>query len=139
MVSSWFTWLGALTGYGITDHEAKALVVVREVGYIDNATYRTINSVDVLTASNALRRLRDVGLLDAHGKSTATYYTPTQALLSPKAISPQDNRRQSWRLGSNQPIEISQELFSLLKRIGPRTSADLIEIAILRLCALRPM
>ncbi|MCX8016543.1 MAG: hypothetical protein N2690_01375, partial [Rhodocyclaceae bacterium] len=55
--------------------------MAREAGAIDNATYREINHVDTLSASQALRRLRDAGLLDQQGRGSATWYRPTDLML----------------------------------------------------------
>ncbi|MES2832417.1 MAG: ATP-binding protein [Pseudomonadota bacterium] len=74
-------WLSQFRDLQLSPEEAKALVIVREAGAIDNATYRDVNKVDVLNASSALRRLRDAGLLEQKGKSSATYYVPTKTLL----------------------------------------------------------
>lgn len=73
-------WLARFRELHLTDEDAKALIVVREAGAIDNATYRELNKVDALTASSALRRLRDAGLLAQKGRGSATYYVPTERL-----------------------------------------------------------
>ncbi len=73
-------WLTQFRDLHLSDEEAKALIVVREAGAIDNATYRELNKVDVLAASGALRRLRDAGLLAQKGRGSATYYVPTDRL-----------------------------------------------------------
>lgn len=70
-------WLNSLHVLGLSDEEARALVYVRETVSIDNAAYRELNRVDVLNASQHLRRLRDQGLLEQRGKGSATYYIPT--------------------------------------------------------------
>tara|TARA_R110002072_G_scaffold185761_3_gene342676 strand:- start:1651 stop:3510 length:1860 start_codon:yes stop_codon:yes gene_type:complete len=69
-------WLAGLTDQKLSDEEARALVFVREVGAINNATYREINQAETLDASSHLRRLRDLGLLDKKGSGNRTYYTP---------------------------------------------------------------
>jgi ATP-dependent DNA helicase RecG len=69
-------WLRALTAEALSDEEARALVVVRELGAIDNAAYRNINRTDTLNASVHLRRLRDLGLLAMKGSGSRTYYVP---------------------------------------------------------------
>lgn len=73
-------WLAQFRESHLSDEEAKALIVVREAGAIDNATYRELNKVDTLSASGALRRLRDAGLLAQKGRGSATYYVPTGRL-----------------------------------------------------------
>lgn len=74
-------WLGQFRDLGLSKEEARALVLVRETGRITNAVYRDLNSLDTLTASAHLRRLRDAGLLLQHDHGSATYYTPTDRLL----------------------------------------------------------
>lgn len=74
-------WLAQFKVLHLSDAEARALVVAREANAIDNATYRALNKVDTLTASSALRRLRDAGLFSQQGKGSATWYLPTERLL----------------------------------------------------------
>jgi ATP-dependent DNA helicase RecG len=47
--------------------------ILRAVGAINDAFYRSMNHMDTLSASGHLRRLRDLGLLDQKGKGAATY------------------------------------------------------------------
>ncbi|MCH8479458.1 MAG: putative DNA binding domain-containing protein, partial [Wenzhouxiangella sp.] len=47
-------WLGRFKDLQLSDAEARALVVAREVGAMDNATWRDINKVDTLAASQGL-------------------------------------------------------------------------------------
>ncbi|HET6718685.1 MAG TPA: ATP-binding protein [Rhodocyclaceae bacterium] len=77
-------WLAQFRELQLTEDEAKALIVVREAGAIDNATYRGLSKVDALAASQALRRLRDAGLLAQKGRGSATYYVPTERLAMPE-------------------------------------------------------
>lgn len=73
-------WLARFKDLQLGSDDAKALIVVREAGAIDNATYRALNKVDTLAASASLRRLRDAGLLAQKGRGSATYYVPTERL-----------------------------------------------------------
>ncbi len=75
-------WLSQFRDCKLENDDAQALIVVRELGAIDNAAYRSINHVDTLTASGRLRRLRDSGLLEQKGKGAATYYQPGARLLA---------------------------------------------------------
>jgi ATP-dependent DNA helicase RecG len=74
-------WLGQFKDLQLSDAEARALVVTREVGAIDNATWREINKVDTLAASHGLKKLRDAGLLQQNGRGSATWYQPTGKML----------------------------------------------------------
>jgi ATP-dependent DNA helicase RecG len=74
------SWLAQFKDAQLSPDEAKALIVVREAGAIDNAAYRALSKVDTLAASAALRRLRDAGLLVQKGKGSATHYLPAERL-----------------------------------------------------------
>lgn len=82
-------WLAGFRELQLTQEDARALVVVRESGMINNATYRSLNKVDVLTASGALRRLRDAGLLEQQGAGSATWYRPTVRLREGRTHEPE--------------------------------------------------
>jgi ATP-dependent DNA helicase RecG len=73
-------WLAQFKDAQLSGDDTRALIVVREAGAIDNATYRALNKVDSLGASAALRRLRDIGLLAQRGRGSATYYVPGERL-----------------------------------------------------------
>ncbi len=74
-------WLAQFKDLHLSEDEAKALIVVREAGALNNGTYRELTKVDTLTASQSLRRLRDAGLLAQKGRGSATYYVPTERLV----------------------------------------------------------
>jgi len=74
-------WLARFKDLHLSETEARALVVAREVGAIDNASWRDINKVDTLTASQSLKKLRDAGLLQQKGRGSATWYQPTGKML----------------------------------------------------------
>lgn len=67
-------WLEQFKHYHLSAEDARALVFLKEFGAISNAAYRSINKVDTLHASAALRRLRNTGVLIQKGKGMATYY-----------------------------------------------------------------
>jgi len=73
-------WLAQFKDAQLSSDEAKALIVVREAGAIDNSNFRALTKVDTLTASTALRRLRDAGLLVQKGRGSATYYVAAERL-----------------------------------------------------------
>ncbi|MBI2378663.1 MAG: putative DNA binding domain-containing protein [Deltaproteobacteria bacterium] len=74
------TWLGTV-GDSLTKEQQLALVYCREVGEIRNAVLRDLTGLDTLTASVALRGLRDRGLVEPRGASSQTYY-----VLGPSAL-----------------------------------------------------
>jgi ATP-dependent DNA helicase RecG len=101
-------WLAQFKDLHLSEDEAKALIVVREAGALNNSTYRELTKVDTLTASQSLRRLRDAGLLAQKGRGSATYYVPTDRLVD-KGLSskPEALSSESDGLLSNPPGLIS--------------------------------
>ncbi|MEZ6033559.1 MAG: ATP-binding protein [Planctomycetaceae bacterium] len=76
-------WLESFADLSLSEDEMKAMISAREVGAIDNATYRDINrGTETHAASRHLRRLCEIGLLEKKGQSTATYYVPTGKALA---------------------------------------------------------
>jgi ATP-dependent DNA helicase RecG len=75
-------WLTALGEPGLSGEEKLVLVWVREVGAVDNATFRDLTGAETLKASAALRHLCDLDLLEKKGQGSATYYVPTDRLLA---------------------------------------------------------
>lgn len=69
-------WLMQFNRYLLDDSQKRALIFVREVGAIDNATNRQLNGLDTLRSSTDLRGLRDKDILLQKGKGRSTYYIP---------------------------------------------------------------
>lgn len=142
-------WLKLFSAFDLSSEEARALLVVREMGAITNADYRNVNCVDTLSASASLRRLRDCGLLESKGKSSQTYYVPgkTIALEEAKAFNIGLSSRLTPQITSlsteltpntvvlpsefeSLPLDLSTELAALSSRSSPEKINNLI----LKLC-----
>ena len=153
-------WLGQFRDLHLGNEDARALVVAREAGGIDNATYRALNKVDTLTASNALRRLRDAGLLSQQGKGSATWYQPTGKLTKTDGLSsdlgalsskPEGLSSNTGALSSNPEAlssnlaparaallnELPGELAARVGGIGQRHQPDRVRDLVVDLCAHR--
>ena len=76
-------WLVQFEKYDLSDSQKQALIFVREVGAIDNTTYRQMADSDTLKASNDLRLLKAYNLLNSKGKGKATYYVAGNGLNAP--------------------------------------------------------
>lgn len=122
-------WLGQFRDLHLGNEDARALVVAREAGGIDNATYRALNKVDTLTASNALRRLRDAGLLSQQGKGSATWYQPTGKLTKTDGLSSDLDALSSKPEGlSSNPGALSSNPDALSSNLAPARAALLNEL-----------
>lgn len=69
-----WTWLSQFTDLGLSEEQMRALIFVREVGAIDNSSYRNISLLDTLAASRSLRGLVQSGLLRVKGSGAKTHY-----------------------------------------------------------------
>lgn len=69
-------WLKFFDNYELNDNQKRGLIMLREIGAIDNSSYRQQSGVDTLAASQELRAMRDARLLEMKGKGSATYYVP---------------------------------------------------------------
>lgn len=67
-------WLGRFGKFKLTEDQMRALIFVREVGAIDNSTYRSQTQLDTLSASKSLRALVQNKLLKDRGSGAKTHY-----------------------------------------------------------------
>jgi ATP-dependent DNA helicase RecG len=151
-------WLGRLKDCNLSDDDARALIVLREIGDLDNALYRSVARVDALTASGRLRRLRDHGILEQTGKGASTTYRAGPRFL--EALSPQQRvtsgrgkaglrkeseeplrkdlsealRKESEALRAGLPAELAHDIAALGKRTAAKDLDDIIQ----RICSCRP-
>lgn len=143
-------WLKLFSEFDLSSGEARALLVVREMGAITNADYRNINCVDTLNASASLRRLRDFGLLEPKGKSSQTYYIPGKKITLKETeasntsslsteLTPQVNALSTeLRTLPSELLNLPSDLKQELESLGLRTSPDHAKHLILRLCQVKP-
>jgi ATP-dependent DNA helicase RecG len=148
-------WLKALAGSALSADEAKILIYARETGAVDNTACRDFSGLDTLTASLALRRLRDRGLLVKQGGGNRTYYTlrdpftepdphPEQARLTLFENDESDpstpEGRKPTEEGCNLELAtLPPELATLLAEQTGRLDQRTLRQQIIRLCAWRPL
>ena len=76
-------WLAQYTEFGLVNEQKLALVFVREVGAIDNATYRQLDSsITHARARLEIHKLCDLGFLEKKGQGRNTYYIRTSKVES---------------------------------------------------------
>ncbi len=151
-------WLKYFKKHKLTDEQARALIFVREVGAIDNSAYRSLNHVDTLTASSSLRQLKEMGLLVAKNQGSATYYIPVPdfiASLSQESKEHMSSGKQHMLFGKEQMLfdekgmpgdeekaritnivdDMPIEILEMIKKLGKKSSMELMEQAIIALCS----
>lgn len=80
--------------FGLVNEQKLALVFVREVGAIDNATYRQLDSsITHARVRLEIHKLCDLGFLEKKGQGRNTYYIRTSKVVSlGERLRPQDER-----------------------------------------------
>ncbi len=142
-------WLMLFNDFDLTDSQKRAIIFVREVGAIDNQTYRQLNRVDILKASSDLRGLREKGIVLQKGKGRNTYYMPnhdfvlwegflsepvpalSEPVLTLSALLPGQSTPLRQSLLDKLPLDAKEKLEKLGKRSNDK--AD-VENMIIELC-----
>lgn len=76
-------WLAQYAEFGLVNEQKLALVFVREVGAIDNATYRQLDSsVTHARARLEIHKLWELGFIGKKGQGRSTYYIRTSKVVS---------------------------------------------------------
>ena len=76
-------WLAQYAEFDLVNEQKLALVFVREVGAIDNATYRQLDSsITHARARLEIHKLCDLGFLEKKGQGRNTYYIRTSKVVS---------------------------------------------------------
>lgn len=138
-------WLKQFERFDLADSQKQALIFVREVGAIDNTTYRQMADCDTLKASNDLRLLKTYNLLKSRGKGKATYYVAGDELsvLLPELSTPPPDLKAPATELSTPPAEINTPPREILERINALNKREhdkrKVESIILDLCSLKPM
>jgi ATP-dependent DNA helicase RecG len=86
-------WLKSFETFNLNDSQKQALIFVREVGAIDNLTYRQMADCDALKATSDLRAMKKYNLLSLFGKGKGTYYVSGDFLANTLSKNPEDTNR----------------------------------------------
>lgn len=115
-------WLRQLQVFELDDNDAKALILVREMGAIDNAALRAVTGLDTLGASALLGRLwKQLGLIEKGGSGSATYYKASEKLFTP----------------SNES-DLPQVIAKAIAQLSKKARKDKLWPLVLQLCAWHP-
>jgi len=67
--------------YELTDNQKTALIFLREVGAVDNITYRQLTGLSAREATAEIKQIESYDLIKMHGQGRRAYYTPTEKLM----------------------------------------------------------
>lgn len=130
-------WLGQFKGYELNDNEARALLIAKNLGAVNNATLREDTNQDTLQASHVLQRLsKEYDLLVKHGAGAATTYTLNWTRLQAigfrfetphlEVKTESHNENAIATLGYRAKKEEVQKIIVQLRLLKPQTKDDLI-------------
>ena len=161
-------WLAQYAEFGLGNEQKLALVFVREVGAIDNATYRQLDSsITHARARLEIHKLCNLGFIEKKGQGRNTYYIRTSKVVSlGERLRPQDEKipPQSKRippqhgiLGEKIPpqhctfeiesqpksreellCELPKELHERVVKLGKWASREKVSQLLVDLCAFKP-
>ena len=115
-------WLASYADYSLNNEQRLALVFVREVGAIDNITYRQLNSnMNNQKASFDLHDLCTKGLLEQKGQSRSTYYIAGENFVNSRA-------------DGEMSRAIPEELLKKCRGLKKWESSEIISALIIDLC-----
>lgn len=131
-------WLEQFKKFNLNDGQKQALIFVREVGAIDNHTYRQMNDCDTLKASTELRALRSFELLSPKGKGKGTYYiagTTLKVNLQEPNTPPSIPNTPAHPLNTPPSTYVPPILLQKINNLGSRVNdADKIKDLVRQLC-----
>ena len=118
-------WLTAFIEYELTDNQKLALVFVKEVGAIDNQSYRQLTGRKLGSASRELSGLVTKHLVRAKKHGSQTYYLPSDEMerwMDKESLSTDPEGLSTDPEGlSTDPEGLSTELQMKISSIGKRT------------------
>lgn len=131
-------WLGQFKGYELNDNEARALLIAKNLGAVNNSTLREGTNLDTLQASHVLQRLsKECDLLVKHGAGTATTYTLNWT--RPQAFETPHLSAETSHLGVETPhLEMAGALRKAVENLGYRPRKEKIFSVIINLCLFKP-
>lgn len=125
-------WLQQFSQFEINDSQKSALIFIREVGAIDNTSYRQLSGDTNKVSGAQLKKLRLAGIIEQKNTGKYTYYIPGHEFLSTlpdKTLSPQPDAL-SPQLGnlSTQPDALSPQSQDIRERLPESLKTRLLEL-----------
>ena len=131
-------WFEMFKSFELSDEQKLAMVFVREVGAIDNITYRQLIGLKSSRASKDLSNMVNSNLLEAKKHSSQTYYVMGAELKV--RIKDSENSNQPTTDSSSPTSEsLSIDLKDKIEKIGKRTrDKELLLEIVMDICKIKP-
>ena len=143
-------WFSLINLSELTEGQKTALIFIREVGAIDNLTYRQLSGVSSRDASRDLKQLEQLELILMRGTGRNTYYIPTDKL---KTLYPSNGGTSDANGGtsdanggtsdanggtSDASNRIPDDLKNRIDNLGKRLPKEILSDLIIQLCRVKP-
>ncbi len=141
-------WLSSLSVNDLTDAHKVAIIFLREVGAIDNITYRQLSGVSTKDASKDLKHLVKLNLIEQKGQGRQTYYIPSKELIglyssngatSDEKVATSDKKVAT----SDEKVATSdlfgERIFNKLNSLGRWSKRTELEHLIIEMCQRMPL
>ena len=142
-------WISMIDVPNLTDDQKVALVFLREVGAIDNLTYRQLSGATKRIAFKDIKSLEQLDLIEMKGQGRKTYYVPTAKLKGLYCLNGETLEANLETLEANlETLEAKREniadvipvtLKERIDNFGKRIPRDILFDSIVELCRLRPL
>lgn len=144
-------WLSLFAHLNLSNEQRLSLIFIREIGAIDNITYRQLNSdINTRRASLDLHRMCEMDLFELKGQGRNAYYVAgcEFVLLNCKGVG-EMCRGEGETCRANEEMcrgeeemcragDFPEELKKRIEKIGKRVASKEMESLIVDLCAFRP-
>ena len=137
-------WLAQYAEFGLLNEQKLALVFVREVGAIDNATYRQLDSsITHARARLEIHKLCDLGFLEKKGQGRNTYYIRTSKVVSlGERLLPQHGTLGERYQGVNREellLLLPDHIKKRIDEVGKRVPKDVLNKLVVDMCSIVPL
>ena len=152
-------WFATLGSDELNDAQKVALIFLREVGAIDNITYRQLSGATAKDASKGLKALVSLDFIESKGQGRQTYYVPTDKLKSlfatnggssdekvvthdRKVTTSDEKVTTSERKVTTTPekvITFGEDISQRLVSLGKRSKKSELEAVIIDMCRIMPL
>lgn len=146
-------WLKHFADYPLNADQRTALVFLREVGAVDALSYRQLTGCPAKRVTKDLAGLKESGLTIRKGRTSGTYYVPSEVLITtphtqtttPRAqtTTPRVQTTTASSVITTPPGAITtplpKDLVDDLAKLKGKASSEVLSDLIVRLCSCRPM
>ena len=152
-------WLSRFNESQLNDNQKLALAFLKEVGAIDNSSYRQLTGASRERAGSDLRDLRKKKLIEQKNSGKSTYYLPSEqflftmvdkeltmvdkesAMVDKELTMVDKESAANWENAiENIKNQLPNEIAELIDSLGKRSkNLDLMRKTILKLCSWRPL